>query len=59
MSSIPTVILAVSKTICWYMLIFYSVLMMKGDVCLFDENLQNVSVCFKTKGGVSVISPLK
>lgn len=41
------------------MLIFYSVLMMKGDVCLFDENLQNVSVCFKTKGGVSVISPLK
>jgi len=30
-------------------------LMKKGGVCVFDENLREVNVCFKTRGGVSVI----
>jgi len=31
-----------------------TVLMKKGDVCLFDENLREVGVYFITRGGVSV-----
>jgi len=29
--------------------------MKKGNVCLFDENLREVSVYFKTRGGVIAI----
>jgi len=32
------------------------VLRVRGGVCLLDENLREVNVRFKTKGGVSVIS---
>jgi len=28
------------------------VLIKKGGVCVFDENLREVNVCFKTRGGV-------
>jgi hypothetical protein len=31
------------------------VLIEKGGVCVFDENLREVNVCFKTRGGVSAI----
>jgi len=31
------------------------VLMKNGGVCVFDENLREISVSFKTKEGVSVI----
>jgi len=31
------------------------VLMKKGGACVFDENLREVRICFKTRGGVSVI----
>jgi len=31
------------------------VLMKKSDVCLFDENLREVSVYFKTRGDVTFI----
>jgi len=30
-------------------------LMEKGGVCVFDENLREISVCFKTRRGISVI----
>jgi len=32
-----------------------TVLIVKGSVCQFDENLREVSVSFKTRGDVSVI----
>jgi hypothetical protein len=31
------------------------VLVEKGDICAFDKNLREVSVSFKTIGGVGVI----
>jgi len=31
------------------------VLMEKGGVCVFDDNLREVNVCFKIRGSVNVI----
>jgi len=31
-----------------------TVLIDKGDVCLFHKNLRKIHVCFKTRGGASV-----